>query len=71
MLENRLKITGTWMEKKNCQMHGQDSQDLFYQRKGHRKDFHGPGKTDKKTNDRKARQVMARNVVTSVRRIKT
>ena len=25
-----LKITGTWMEKENCQMHGQDSQDLFY-----------------------------------------
>ena len=30
MLENRLKITGTWMEKKNGQTHGQDSQDLFY-----------------------------------------
>ena len=30
LLEKILKITGTWMEKKNCQMHGQDSQDLFY-----------------------------------------
>ena len=30
MLEKILKITGTWMEKKNCQMHGHDSQDLFY-----------------------------------------
>ena len=30
LLENRLKITGTWMEKMNCQMRGQDSQDLFY-----------------------------------------
>ena len=27
---NRLKITGTWMEKENCLMHGQDSQDSFY-----------------------------------------
>ena len=27
--KNRLKITGTWMEKKNCLMHGQASQDLF------------------------------------------
>ena len=30
LLEKILKITGTWMEKKNCQMHGQDSQDVFY-----------------------------------------
>ena len=29
MLENRLKITGTWMEKKKRQKHGQDSQDMF------------------------------------------
>ena len=43
MLEKILKITETWSEKKKCQMHGQDSQDLFYQRKGHRKDLHGPG----------------------------
>ena len=25
-----MKITGTWMEKKNCQMHGQASQESFY-----------------------------------------
>ena len=37
-----LKITGTWMVKENCQMRGQDSQDLFYLRKGHQKDTHGP-----------------------------
>ena len=30
ILENRSKITGKWMEKRNCQMHGEDSQDLFY-----------------------------------------
>ena len=30
LLEKIVKITGTWMEKKNCQMHGQASQDLFY-----------------------------------------
>ena len=41
--KNRLKITGMWMEKKKCQMHGQDSQDLSYERKGHGKDFHRPG----------------------------
>ena len=29
LLEKILKITGTWMEKKNCQMHGQASQDSF------------------------------------------
>ena len=29
LLENMLMVTGTWMEKKNCQMHGQDSQDSF------------------------------------------
>ena len=28
--KNILMITGTRMEKENCQMHGQDSQDLFY-----------------------------------------
>ena len=27
---NRLKITGTWMERKNCQMHGQDSLSLLF-----------------------------------------
>ena len=31
------------MEKKTCQMHGQDSQDLFHWRKGDQKDAHGPG----------------------------
>ena len=41
--KNRLKITGTWMEKKNCLMHGQDSQDLFYWRKGLLTDTHGLG----------------------------
>ena len=48
LLENRLKSTGTWMEKKNYRMHGQDSQDLqdlLYKRKGHQKDTHGPGET--------------------------
>ena len=40
--KNTLKITGTGMENRNCQMHGQDSQDLFYWREGHRKDTHGP-----------------------------
>ena len=38
-----LKITGTWMEKENYQMHGQVSQDLFYWTKSHLKDTHGPG----------------------------
>ena len=41
------------METVNCQirglvnypMHGQDSQDLFHERKGHRQDTHGPGET--------------------------
>ena len=28
--ENKLKITGTWMEKMNCQMQGKASQDPFY-----------------------------------------
>ena len=39
-----LKITGTWMEEKNCQMHGQASQDSFYWTKGHLTDIHGPGR---------------------------
>ena len=30
LLEKILKITGTRMEKKNCQMHGQASHDSFY-----------------------------------------
>ena len=30
LFEKILKTTGTWMEKKKCQMHGQDSQDLFH-----------------------------------------
>ena len=29
LLEKILKITGTWMEKKNCQMHGQASRESF------------------------------------------
>ena len=43
LLEKILKITGTCLEKKMCQMHGQDSQDLFFKRKGNLKDIHGPG----------------------------
>ena len=43
LLEKILKITGTWMEKKNCQMHEQASQDLFFKRKGRQKDTHGSG----------------------------
>ena len=30
LMEKILKITGTWMEKRSCQMHGQASQDSFY-----------------------------------------
>ena len=30
MMVKILIITGTWMEKENCQMHGQVSQDSFY-----------------------------------------
>ena len=41
--KNMLKITGTWMEKKNCQMHGQVSQDSSYWTKGHLTEKHGPG----------------------------
>ena len=41
--KNILMIAGTWMEKDNCQMHGQASQDSFYWMKGHLKDRHGPG----------------------------
>ena len=37
-----LKITGTCMEKGNCQRHGQESQDSFYEKKGHQKDTPGP-----------------------------
>ena len=33
-LRKMLMIAGTWMEKKNCQMHGQASQDSFYWTKG-------------------------------------
>ena len=43
MLEKILMITGTWMEKENCQMHGQVSQDSFFWTKGHLTDIHGPG----------------------------
>ena len=39
----RLKNTGTWTEKENYLMRGQDSQDSFHQRKGHQKDTHGSG----------------------------
>ena len=46
LLENRLKCTGTCMEKKNYRMNGQDSQDLLYRRKGHQKDTHGPGRDE-------------------------
>ena len=42
--KNTLKITGTLMEKENCRMRGQASQDSFYWTKGHLKDFHGPGR---------------------------
>ena len=38
-----LKITGTRMEKKKCQMHGQDPQDLFYLGNNHLMEKHGPG----------------------------
>ena len=31
------------IENENYQMHGQESQNLFHERKGHRKDIHGPG----------------------------
>ena len=34
-------ITGTWMEKENCQMHGQTSQDPFFGTKGHLTDIQG------------------------------
>ena len=37
------KIIGTWVEKKNYQMHGLASQDSFYWTKGHLTDTHGPG----------------------------
>ena len=30
MLEKQVGDNGTWMVKKNCQIHGQDSQDLFH-----------------------------------------
>ena len=41
---NRMMITGTWMEKENCLMHGQTSQDSSYWTKGHLKDIQGPGR---------------------------
>ena len=41
--KNILKITGTWMEKKNCQIHGQDSQDSWSCMRGHLTDIHGLG----------------------------
>ena len=41
--KNSLKITGTWMEKKNCQIRGQASQDSFYRTEGHLTDIHRPG----------------------------
>ena len=30
--KSQLMITGTWMEKENCQMHGQASKDLIYKK---------------------------------------
>ena len=42
--EHQLMITGTQMEKENCQMHGQASQDSFYWMKGHLTDIPGPGR---------------------------
>ena len=42
MLEKYWRLLERGWRKKS-QMHGQDSQDLFYWRKGHRKDIHGPG----------------------------
>ena len=42
------------MEKGNCQRHGQDSQDSFYEKKGHQKDTPGPGRlTRKQTTSRR------------------
>ena len=40
--------------RKNCQKDGQDSQDLFYWRKGHQNETHGPGRglTKKQTTSR-------------------
>ena len=62
MMEKILKITGTWMEKENYQMHGQASQDSFYQTKRHLMDIHDLGEIDEETNDFKTRQIVARYV---------
>ena len=59
MLDKILTVTGTLMEKENCLMHGQVSRDSLYGVTSHRMDIHGPGETEKKTNDLKARQIMA------------
>ena len=40
---NILKITGMYMERENCRMHGQVSQGSFYWMRSHLIDIHGPG----------------------------
>ena len=50
------------MEKKNCRMHGQASQESFHSTKDHLTDIHGPEERYEETNNLKTRQCMARYV---------
>ena len=54
LLEKILKITGTWMETENYLMHGQDSQESFYQKESSPEKYTWSGKrlTKKQTTSR-------------------
>ena len=51
MLEQQIEDYSNVDGEKELSDAGQDSRYLFYYRKGHGKDIHGPGETYKKTNN--------------------
>ena len=59
-------ITGMCMEKEHYQMHGQDSQDLFYWTNINLTNVHGTRETNEETNNLTTRQIIARYVETCV-----